>query len=239
MSHSWKALAPKVLALAEGARMQQKRLASQLGVSPSTLSLWLTGRRTPRFDKAMRLVAAVGGSWSNLLGEQPTRSAIADGDVAPYGSGDEILRFPLVAEKVAAGFGSVPQETEPVYYLFRSKWRALKSPKDERRYRMARLGREADSMEPDIHASSILLFDLYEESRVSPEWGTPYLCVVDRRTSEVALKNVEPLRDGGKVRGVVLVSNNRAYRPVTMPFERGERIQDLVRAKLVWHGTEW
>jgi hypothetical protein len=182
----------------------------------------------------MRLVEELGGSWRELTGEQ-LPSMVNEGS-GGYG---DVVRLPLVAEKIAAGFGSVPQEAERGHYIFRSNWKALKAPKDETRYRMARLDKKADSMEPEIRAGSILLFDMSEDVRANPEWGKPYLVVVDRRTDEVALKELHPIRTGSKVSGLLLESRNRGYPPMVIPLEKGERLQRLVRAKLVWHGTEW
>ena len=47
-----------------GAGMSQKRIAEALGCKQPAVSLWLAGKRVPRGDTMMRLVALHGGRTS-------------------------------------------------------------------------------------------------------------------------------------------------------------------------------
>lgn len=88
-------------------------------------------------------------------------------------------------------------------------------------------------MEPDIPAKSILLLDRAERSRVDVKSGRPYLCQVED-TGELALKDVHTFGDA-----LVLESRNPKYPPRLIRLRKSQPIQEIVRAKLVWHGTEW
>lgn len=230
---TWEALAARVKDLASKGFGQQKVLASKLGVAEGRLSNWLSGRRVPRLNEALKLIDEIDGSWDELLGKTRPEAPIDEANP---------IWLPLVGEGVAAGPGSLPQDTEGTSYAFRPSWKALRGhARDKDRFCLVKLGDEsvADSMEPDIPAKSILLLDRGLGVRVSPAAGRPYLCLVDRKTEELALKDVFPTIVRGEIRSLVLSSRNRKYPPRVIELAPDEPVQDIVKAKLVWHGTEW
>lgn len=155
---------------------------------------------------------------------------------------ENLVWFPIVGERIAAGLGSMPEAGSGHMLSFRESWAVLSYPKDERRYCLAFLGDEsiADSMDPDIKPRSMLLLDRDEGSRIEIQEGKPYLCVVDESTDEPALavKYVKPVYDGSQLSALRLISaNGEKYEPKVIRLEEGRRIQDYVRARVVWWAT--
>ncbi len=72
---TWREVAPRVKALVEKKYKTHREFADVIGVSEGAVSLWLSGDRTPRADTLFRIVAAAGGSFGELLGEEPMRGA--------------------------------------------------------------------------------------------------------------------------------------------------------------------
>lgn len=230
---TWPELAPFVAQLADAKFPRRADLAALLGTTEPNVSNWLRGKRTPEFENALRLVEAVGGQWASLLGESfthPSSGVTVDGK--------DFATLPLVAEGVAAGFGAVAEvPDEPRPYAFRADWPALKGmAADPLRFVLFRLRDDADSMAPEIKPGALVLCDRSEDVRITPRNGIPYL-VVTERPDHVAVKRVLPLRDGEKIRALVYHSTNPHYPPVSIDLKRGERIQDLVRARVVWWAT--
>ena len=54
--------------LIERSELTQKQLAEKVGVKPSTISMWKTGDRTPRFDKIPLLAEALHCTVDELFG---------------------------------------------------------------------------------------------------------------------------------------------------------------------------
>ncbi len=157
---------------------------------------------------------------------------------------DNLVRLPIVGERLAAGMGSWPERPgdELEWLAFRESWAALSYPKDETRYVLAKLGDEsiADSMSPEILPRSLLLLDYSDGARVEIEDGKPYLCVVDDRADEpgLAVKKVERVFHGSTVVGLRLISPNKERHPeIPVALAEGQPIQHVVRARVVWWAT--
>jgi transcriptional regulator with XRE-family HTH domain len=162
----------------------------------------------------------------------------------PGPASENLVRLPIVGERLAAGMGSWPERPgdELEWLTFRESWAALSYPKDETRYVLAKLGDEsiADSMTPEILPRSLLLLDCSDTARVEIEDGKPYLCVVDERADEPALavKKVERVFRGSTVTGLRLISPNRDRHPeISVALADGQPIQHVVRARVVWWAT--
>lgn len=209
-------------------------VARKAGVSDRTLRRWREGKHDdPKLSTLESVAAVLKTTVSSLLGEP----------AAPPSSGvtvdsEDFATLPLVAEGVAAGFGAVAEiPDEPRPYAFRADWPALKGmAADPLRFVLFRLRDDADSMAPEIKPGALVLCDRSEDVRITPRNGVPYL-VVTERPDHVAVKRVLPVRDGEKIRALVYHSTNPHYPPVSIDMKRGERIQDLVRARVVWWAT--
>ena len=55
--------------------MSQKELAKKMGLSPSTVSMWEKGERSPRTDKLPDLARALGCTIDDLFREESKDSA--------------------------------------------------------------------------------------------------------------------------------------------------------------------
>jgi phage repressor protein C with HTH and peptisase S24 domain len=228
------ALVLAAIALARAKGIGKGALASKAGLNRSHLGRVEKGERGLSLAAAVSLASVVDATVDRLLGEAP----------APPSSGvtvrgEDFATLPLVAEGVAAGFGAVAEVLdEPRPYAFRADWPALKGmAADPLRFVLFRLRDDADSMSPEIRPKALVLCDRSEGERISPRNGVPYL-VVTERPNHVAVKRVLPVRDGEKIRALVYHSTNPHYPPTSIDLKRGERMQDLVRACVVWWATE-
>ncbi len=215
---------PTTIRVTEPQKAAIERMAKELGHSKAA--------------DAYRHVLDLGFRW--LAGERPdaygeTPATLSSGATV---NGEDFATLPLVAEGVAAGFGVVAEVLdEPRPYAFRADWPALQGmAADPLRFVLFRLRDDADSMAPEIRPGALVLCDRSEGVRISPRNGVPYL-VVTERPDHVAVKRVLPVRDGEKIRALVYHSTNPHYQPVSIDLKRGERIQDLVRARVVWWAT--
>lgn len=157
---------------------------------------------------------------------------------------ENLVRLPIVGERLAAGMGSWPERPDDEFrwVTFREDWTGLSYPKDHTRYVLAKLGDEsvADSMSPDILPGSLVLLDYSDGARVEVEDGKPYLCVVRDGADEpeLAVKYVERIYVGAEVRRLRLISGNKEkYDPFEVQLEAGQPIQHVVRARVVWWAT--
>ena len=157
---------------------------------------------------------------------------------------ENLVRLPIVGERLAAGMGSWPERPDDEFrwVTFREDWTGLSYPKDHTRYVLAKLGDEsvADSMAPDILPGSLVLLDYSDGARVEVDDGKPYLCVVRDGADEpeLAVKYVERIYVGAEVRRLRLISGNKEkYDPFEVQLEAGQPIQHVVRARVVWWAT--
>jgi transcriptional regulator with XRE-family HTH domain len=153
----------------------------------------------------------------------------------------ELAWIPLVAERVAAGLGGEPQiPEEEKLYAFRSDWAALPPPHDRTRYVLVRLGDEsvADSMAPLIRPGSILLLDVSEGARMSLEDPRPAYCIVEPIVDPppLAVKWAEAVH--GKPDTIRLRSENQKYPEIYLSLDAGQRVQEILRGRVVWWATE-
>lgn len=285
---TWQDVAPRVKALVEKNFASQKAFAKALGEEESTVSQWLSGKRNPRVDVAIRAVRLAGGVWSALFDEGPDipdprlspardrvgrlrqevealHRLLAPADEPFESSGpprivsieevgkrgkkpvpppENLVRLPIVGERLAAGMGSWPERPDDDFrwVTFREDWTGLSYPKDHTRYVLAKLGDEsvADSMTPDILPGSLVLLDYSDGARVEVDDGKPYLCVVRDGADEpeLAVKYVRRVFEGREVRALKLISGNaEKYRPHEVRLEEGQPIQHVVRARVVWWAT--
>lgn len=63
-------------------KMMQKELAEILNVSPSTVSMWESGTRTPDLETVSKIADVLGVSYNDLLGEKMVE-AVFDGKITP------------------------------------------------------------------------------------------------------------------------------------------------------------
>lgn len=218
--------------LMKGRKVTAYELSKTSGVPANHIGAILRGKiKNPGVETLAKLCKTLDVSIDEVVGMPRPRPIVRE-------AGDTIM-LPLVAERIAAGIGSWPQETEGTVYAFRRDWKKLARTTDEKRYCLVKLGDRADSMAPDISPGSMLLLDRSEGVRVNPKPGIPYLCVIDRRTNEVALKDVEIIQIGGSPVLMRLTCRNKDYQAKTIELEDDESILGIVKAKLLWHGTEW
>lgn len=163
---------------------------------------------------------------------------------APEPPPENLVRLPIVGERLAAGLGSWPERPDDEFrwVTFREDWTGLSYPKDHTRYVLAKLGDEsvADSMTPDILPGSLVLLDFSDGARVEVDDGKPYLCVVRDGADEpeLAVKYVRRVFEGRVVRALKLISGNaEKYRPHEVRLEADQPIQHVVRARVVWWAT--
>lgn len=227
MVSRWAEVAPAIKArVPQG---EQKILAGKMGLTASKLNRYLGGKTVPDPVLAIRLASSLGLDLAELSGFGPSPVARSSRD-------GETVAFPLVAEGIAAGFGAIPEEPEErTDYHFRKGWKGIRGwDADHGRYVLFRLKRDADSMSPEIHPHSLILADRSEGARLNPKPNGYYL-VLTQGPDHVAVKRVMPVRDGEKITRLVLVSANPLYPPKEIAVKR---IQDVIRAKVVWWGTE-
>lgn len=202
-------------------------LAKKAGVSDRTLRRWREGKNDdPRLSTMESVAGALGIGVGQLLGE-PSRQSAVESDLT--------VGFPLVAEGIAAGFGAIPQAPdERTDYHFRKEWKGIRGwGADPERFVLFRLREDADSMVPEILPGSLILADRSEAGRLDLKPNGYYL-VVTNPPSHVAVKRVLPIREGQKITRLVFLSANPTYPPREVAVKR---IQDLVRARVVWWGT--
>ncbi len=224
----------KRIALLRGGRKVSSLLAGT-GISEAVWSRYENGRIENISVKTVERIAEVLGFpvW-HVLGLEPKPST-ADANNVTF--------VPLVAEDVAAGFGSWPTPPEPEFIPFLRSFAGLRSP-GERRYAVFRLGTSqvASSMIPDLQPGSLVLVDRDEGRRtenLASRRKVPFLCRTDRDRGTTAVKDVHVTkRSGASIRQLVLTSRNPAFPPIVVDLERNESILEVVRARVIWWSTE-
>ncbi len=202
-------------------------VAKKAGISDRTLRRWREGKNDDPLLSTLEAVAgALGTTVGRFLGEPSAHTAVES---------DLTVAFPLVAEGIAAGFGAIPQAPdERTDYHFRKEWKGIRGwVSDPERFLLFRLREDADSMVPEILPGSLILADRAEAGRLDPKSNGYYL-VVTNPPDHVAVKRVLPIHEGQKITRLVYLSANPTYPPREVPVKR---IQDLIRARVVWWGT--
>lgn len=220
---------------ARGTR-KQAAIAARAGIDPSVYSNYERGK-VPNVSLAtvMMIADALDVPLWVLVPETAAPPALVETE--------KVVWLPVVAEDVAAGLGTWPTNADVEWVPFRRDWKSVRNARD-RRYVLFRLGSRsvADSMLPDMKPGALLLADRDEGARsdgLPPQGRAPCLCCLDREAGTVAVKDVQVTRRaGGKPRQLVLQSRNAAYDPVVVDLTRGESILEVVRARVLWWGTE-
>lgn len=257
----WVQISGRLAEAVDRAFSSRSEFAERIGSDTSTVSLWLSGKRTPRLETFLEAAALTGVPLSALLGEAarevhvPQLVTIAD---SPSWCG-----FPLIAEDVAAGLATWPDDISPEdipIIPVPKEFAHIFDPKEtlldrQPRYLFIRLGSQADSMEPMIQRGSLVLIDRGESARVtvinrimsasrSNQPMIPALCVTGMGgngddMAAIKCPQIAKLREGEAGESVIaafnLMSANLAYSPIYVDVEMDEWPTNVVRGKvLLW-----
>jgi phage repressor protein C with HTH and peptisase S24 domain len=207
------------------------RLARETGVSPSAFRKWLKGEAEPSRERLVALadVAKVSIGW--LASGEPPEPIFPQGGAEKRGKGSaadhgtsmsRFLVLPRRPEAAAAGAATPPAPTDSEYIAFRHDW--LRPALGIEPARLTLEIAVGESMLPTIREGDLLLVDTGDDE--CSEYGIYVLEVRGQRL----VKRVQRKLDGT----LVLISDNEAYQPDTVPPELLPQVK--VIGRVVWGG---
>ena len=200
----------------------RKKAADAAGVSSSTLMRWISGESTPVFQQLGRLVAAAGYSLDWVYnGQGPMKAGYSGGDsLTPSLAGMEDYAFvPLYDAQCSAGDGSWNENSRVLTHLSFTRYSLRKQGLTPDHLSAIRI--DGDSMEPVLNSGDTVLID-HTRTAIEGE-GIYVLRFEDHLYAKRLQRNFD---------GVVIISANKEYAPVTVPSDRLDELQVVGRA--VW-----
>ena len=142
----------------------QRKIAFLLGISPSALSLYRSGKRTPSIDTIKKIANLFGVSVSYLLGEtnDPTPEKKPEVKLGPMKK--PVKMVPVFSTSVSAGSGAFPDAFYPIDTV------PIDRPDVKYAFKV-----EGKSMEPIIQDGSIV----YVAPDPDPGNGEIVVCIYD------------------------------------------------------------
>lgn len=225
--------------LRKSARLTQKQLADQLGVSLTSVQNYESGR-IPNGEILVKLAAALFCTPEWLVSGQGEmrRGAVGGPEQAKAGQSRpeqgehiyndmidcELVMVPLVKARLSAGSGSFETNGDSErHYAFRSEW--IRSKGNAQAMVLMRVA--GDSMEPEIKDKDVVLIDT---SNMTPQPGRMFAVAVE---DLVYLKKVDA--EPGKL---ILSSANPAYAALEIDA-RGDRSTGIrIIGRAVWVGRD-
>lgn len=200
----------------------RKKAADAAGVSSSTLMRWISGESAPLFQQLGHLVFSAGYSIDWVFSGRGEKrlskdSAVSDG-VAPEGM-DDYAFVPLYDAQCSAGDGSWNEDSRILTKLSFTRYSLRKQGLTPDRLSAIRI--DGDSMEPILHSGDTVLID---HTRVMIEGEGIYVLRLD---GHLYAKRLQRNFDG-----VVIISENKQYPPITVPSDRLNELDIVGRA--VW-----
>lgn len=201
----------------------RKKAADAAGVSPSTLMRWISGESVPVFQQLGQFVSAAGysldwvfsGRGAKKLGEG---SGIVRGLASPGGMEDYAF-VPLYDAQCSAGAGSWNENSRVLTHLSFTRYSLRKQGLTPDHLSAIRI--DGDSMEPVLNSGDTVLID---HTRTTIEGEGIYVLRFD---GHLYAKRLQRNFDG-----VVIISANKEYAPVTVPRDRLDELEVIGRA--VW-----
>lgn len=201
----------------------RKRAADAAGVSPSTLMRWISGESVPVFQQLGQLVSAAGYSLDWVFsGKGPKK---LDGESGGFGhmilpgAMEDYAFVPLYDARCSAGAGSWNESSKVLTHLSFTKYSLRKQGLTPDHLSAIRI--DGDSMEPVLNSGDTVLID---HTRTTIEGEGIYVLRLD---GHLYAKRLQRNFDG-----VVIISENKHYQPVTVPRDRLDELEVIGRA--VW-----
>ncbi|QMV62818.1 helix-turn-helix transcriptional regulator [Pseudomonas berkeleyensis] len=202
----------------------RKQAASTAGVAVSTLQRWLAEEGMPAFDSLARLAMAKGASldWiatgeGDMYGRYETRPA-----EPAEPEEDKYAYIPLYDARCSSGHGSWNERARVLTHLAFTRYSLRK--KGLNPATLSCLRNDGDSMLGLLDDDDTVMID---ESRNTLEAEGVYVLMLD---DHLYAKRLQRQFDGA----IQIISENKAYQPMTVPKERLGELQIIGRA--VWAG---
>ncbi len=200
----------------------RKKAADAAGVASSTLMRWISGESTPVFQQLGQLVFAAGYSLDWVYsGQGPRRPGEQAGSFQPVERSEleDYAFVPLYDAQCSAGDGSWNEDSRVLTKLSFTRYSLRKQGLTPERLSAIRI--DGDSMEPVLHSGDTVLID---HTRRTIEGEGIYVLRLD---GHLYAKRLQRNFDG-----VVIISENKQYPPITVPSDRLEELDIIGRA--VW-----
>jgi len=208
----------------------RKQAAKAANVGMSTLFRWITGEGMPAFNSLALLASAVGVSLDWIASGRgdmyPSEGmpAKAVDESLPANPVDESIYayVPLYDARISQGHGAWSDGARILTMLAFTKYSLHK--KGLIASQLAAVRVDGDSNEPSLKDGDTVMVDL---SRNTIQGEAFYVIRLD---DLLYAKRLQRQLDGG----VLVISANTAYPPITVPADRLERLQ--VVGRVVWSG---
>jgi transcriptional regulator with XRE-family HTH domain len=206
--------------LRQSKALSQQALADRAEVSRNFVAQIERGESAPTVVTLRRIATALGITTAELLGED---AGVSDGSKV------EIVRVPLVSDRIAAGSPLVVSDAiEEREGLPCGLLRSLGV--ETHNAVLVRLGRDQDSMADTIPPGSTVLVDRQPIREVVAKG---IYAVREESLGETGC-SVKRLVLDASARVLILLSDNPAHLPRAIRFRTGQSLSDLIVGRVVW-----
>jgi phage repressor protein C with HTH and peptisase S24 domain len=207
-----------------------KDFSSKTGIPYRTIQSYLSGINIPGGENLQKICAefSVNINWL-LTGEgepflnkhkEPEKPiVITSNEEKP--NYDDFVFIPMVAGKISAGGGLIPDNTIELRLAFRKDW--VKRHGNPRHMSLIRVS--GDSMEPTLYSGDIVLVD-HNKNYIDPNGGI-YAVVLD---DSILIKRLQVIYPSKKVH---VISDNPKYEKLEVDIEN-----IAINGKVIWFARE-
>jgi len=207
-----------------------KDFSSKTGIPYPTLQHYLSGRSEPGAENLQKIViqfdvninwllTGEGEPFLNKHKEPEKPIVITSNEEKP--DYDDFVFIPMVAGKISAGGGLIPDNTIELRLAFRKDW--VKRHGNPRHMSLIRVS--GDSMEPTLYSGDIVLVD-HNKNYIDPNGGIYAIALDD----SILIKRLQVIYPSKQVR---VISDNPKYEKLEVDIEN-----IAINGKVIWFARE-
>jgi len=174
-----------------------KDFAATMGVSPVTISRWISGEREPDIATLAKIADALGVTLVELIDPSSLPDSPASGD------DEETVQIPICAVSLSAGNG-VTNDLATIKNFLTVERRVIREELGVDPDRVVLVQVHGDSMEPDLHNRDYVFIDREDRYEIREGFYALHYDGTD------FVKRLQRLPDGG----LNILSSNPVYPPI-------------------------